>query len=661
MKGAAPNAMVFSEPPARLPDGFGACPLDEAQQAAAMRLCVVVRTIGAKSSEAGPFVILRETLDARVYLGCVTDRGGRVHRWVEIWVQDVTGLSRAVAGYREILNNSILDERWTERCEWFDRMKGEPNQPFGTGGIIRTGWESEHAAPIVIDTKKLEPVRLRDPRTGASWMLCREDAVLTGKGAPAYSTSTRRFLWQPESGEQSAILEVDESGLDLNAAGANADCVALNPAGGLMMVLPYAPMSYEQYVDALTGGAGDSPAGGELQKLLTAATVAGGAERGGWLMLTSNGRESKLVETLHLKLMAFAGAVAAVRGTLQSTQTPLLTLSAQSFRVKTADGPGIAPLWWTARVGLVQPGESVELPVPGTDVKYYLGGRPSAVTIYAPATIGRQSRGTGWIRLRSVTPGSQGVVLEGTLTTQERVTPGTNDLVWMRFTVGVEKLDIYAMIDASQAMAAGEVRFRTSPHALSDDAFAELKGALGAPIQDVAFELVPLVSSPCDMYALGVLAVRTLIADGRRPLPAALDEVLSLAGQAASLASDGGDLVSRIGTIMASDARFAEALGPHRLLFDSQTVAETFEIIPPALWNRVLAMIVRMLTGVGADAICRDFGDAPQGGIHKIFDAVSSDLYALLVACRSLIVPDHAQRNELRSVVTGCLATVRGG
>jgi hypothetical protein len=342
-----------------------------------------------------------------------------------------------------------------------------------------------------------------------------------------------------------------------------------------------------------------------------------------------------------------------------ATQTPLLNLSASSFRVRTADGSGVVPIWWTARVGLVQPGESIELPIPSTQAKYYVSGRGSKVSIYSPTMLGRSVQGRGWLRLRNVLADGNGTILEGTLATQERVQAGANDLLWLRFAAGAERIDLYAVVDAQQAMAAGEIRIRTLPHALDAELVASLKSALGVPIQDVSFEMVPLLSSPCDLYAMGVLAARTLLVDGKRALPVALDDLLSLAVQAGRGAGEGLDLAQRIEKVLESDARYAESLGPHRLLFDATTPAAAFVAIPPRLWSRVLAMIIRMFTGLGPDSICRDFGDAQPGGIHKVFDPVLTDLYALLVSSRSLLVSDFSMRTELRAVISECLTSTK--
>jgi len=656
---AIPPMTVFSELPSKLPAGYAAAMITP-ENSGVLRLCAVVRTeTGRPGVEGGPFVVVRELLDCRVYLGCVTDVAGRVQRWVELWVQDLTGLAASLPAYRDTLNNRILDERWAERCEAFDRLGGAVGAGFGSGGIIRTGFEVQHPMPIYIDTKRMVPLPARDRRTGALWSLCENDGLLQRKGAWAYSTTLSRNLYQADSGEDSPILPLDGGAPDPASLGLPADAAPFNPSGGLMMVQPYCPISYEQYIDAITGGPSDTPAGDSLQKMLSGATTSAGGKAGGWLMLGGTGIAGRLVEALHLKLMALANAVSAVRASVMASQTPMLNLSVNSFRVRVAEGTEIIPLWWTARVALCTPGEAVELPLTGTAAKYYLPGQSGGLSIYSPASAGRVVQGRGWLRLRNVLSEGEGVILEGTLATQERLQAGANDLLWLRFGVGATRVDVYAVVDSQQAMAAGELRIRTVPQALYPEVVTRLKAALGVPIQDVSFEMVPLLSTPCDLYALGVLGVRTLLTDGKRRLPDALDVFMSLAFEAGRGAGEGLDLARRVGQAFEADKRFVESLGPQRLLFDCGDPSEAFEAIPPALWHRTLAMMIRMFTGLGPDSICRDFGDAPAGGVHKVLDPVLSDLYALVVSCRSLIVSDHSVRSELRDVVSGCLSGTR--
>lgn len=92
---------------------------------------MVVKT-DAPEEAGGHFVSLREpAVDARVVLGCLVDAAGRVHQWIEVWVQDVAGLSHCPAIYREALSNRVLDERWVRRLDALERS--DP------AGVVRTG------------------------------------------------------------------------------------------------------------------------------------------------------------------------------------------------------------------------------------------------------------------------------------------------------------------------------------------------------------------------------------------------------------------------------------------------------------------------------------------------------------------------------------------
>lgn len=64
-----------------MPAGYAAAPVFPTETGA-VRLCVVVRTGDRKPGDSGPFVNLRDTVDARVVLGCLADRAGRIHKWV---------------------------------------------------------------------------------------------------------------------------------------------------------------------------------------------------------------------------------------------------------------------------------------------------------------------------------------------------------------------------------------------------------------------------------------------------------------------------------------------------------------------------------------------------------------------------------------------------
>jgi len=645
---------VFASVPARLPANFaaGAITPDNAP----LRICIIIRT-DAKPG-VSPLVPIRETLDARVYLGCITDAAGAVIRYVELWVQDPTGLGRAPAAYRNALTNHTLDERWV-------RMAND--LASSDSPIITCGWESTHPAPLFLDAKTQKIIPPRDERTGASWNLCTDESLLERKGLPAYGTTLSRHLYQPDLADTSEVLPVDliggEPSAIKSALGLAGTPISVNPGGGLMLVTPLAECSFEHFCDALSGHSGEAGDADSFLRVISAsalgATNGKPVKQGGWLGLSGVGQTGRMIEALHVKLMLLAGAASHLHAAARRSQAPLLNITADSLRVRLTPGLSTLPLWWAAQTVLVVPGEALELPIPNTSTKYFVAPSSGGMSIYAPASIGQIAGGKGWLRLRNVSSEGDGTILEGTLSTQERLAAGTNDLLWLRLSAGPTRIDLHATVDAGSAMATGELRLRTVPTRLTEGAVSHLRSALGVPIPDVAFELVPLLSTPCDLYSFGVLAVRTLLAGGKRSLPVALDDVLSLALHTGRDADSGRDLATRIGLAFESDKRFTESLGPQSLLVDCPDATNAFDAVPPRLWFGVLAFTIRCLTGVSPDSRCRDFGDAPAGAIHRVFDGPLEDLYALLSSCRALIVPDHALNREIRSVVKDCLASAK--
>jgi hypothetical protein len=239
---------------------------------------------------------------------------------------------------------------------------------------------------------------------------------------------------------------------------------------------------------------------------------------------------------------------------------------------------------------------------------------------------------------------------------QERLAVSAHDLLWIRLPLPSGRLDLYGHLYAAESLAQGEVRFRTLPQKLPESALAALRAAEGVSFARSPFEVVPLLSTPCDLYAAGVLAVRTLLVDDQTTLPIALDEVLSLARQVAAEHQPETRLGTRIRSILERDPRYAASLGPHRLVregLDPQTAAR---LLPGELWCDTLALVVSLFPGLGPDSGCRDFGDVPALALETVFNRPLEELEKLMVRSRSLIVIDWSFNQEIHSTIQGFLA-----
>lgn len=695
MSGPLPQ-FVFGDLPASLPSGFRCIPLTPEQQAGVARLCAIIHD--AKDGKPA-LVVLRELLDARVILGAIADAAGRVHQLVEIWTQDTKNLASALPTYRQNLSNRVLDDRWRARAQALGDAGGAGTAGgsgggggVGGGGRFSTGWEDAHPEPIFLDLKKGVPVRAVEKSSGSPWALCEDDEFLKRKGKEPYSTSLSRSLYAPMLGEKSPLIAVagpeaaDESAILANL-GLTPGTVPIS-LGGLMMVLPMAPLSYEQFVDALGGAGCEGSVESMLRERAARAAVNGEVGRAtsilasgaGWLGASSASPGRRLPEVLHLKLRLLAEAVGIVRAL--SEDGPLLNVSADSFRVHLARGGSAAaglPMWWTARVGLASPGEAIPLKIPGSDTPYFLAGS-DRLSIYSAATLGASTQGRGVIRIRRVVDASMGssggtppdrvglafgTMFECTLTTHERLSVGANDLVWLRFTIGGTRVDTYALADAKAGGGGGgELRLRTLAQELPPGVAERLTQGAGVPIPDAMFEVLPLLSTPSDLYSLGVLAVRTLLVNEGTSLPVALDEAMSLANALASeKPADGvSDPVqaasAALGRLLATQKRYLDALGCQRLVSEKVDPAIAAAMIPAALWHEVLAVVLRMFPAAGWFSRCKDFGDAPAGAPHRVYDGILDSLHALLTKTRSLIVADQGLSREVHQVVKELL--VRG-
>jgi hypothetical protein len=226
-----------------------------------------------------------------------------------------------------------------------------------------------------------------------------------------------------------------------------------------------------------------------------------------------------------------------------------------------------------------------------------------------------------------------------------------NDLVGFRLNLACGGVNLYAHLEADSAMAPGEWRFRTVAQKKNDAEVSDLRAAEGVPIPDVPFEIIPLLSSPCDLYSLAVIAIRILLVDNTNSLPVVLDETLSLPRQIEADYDESTSLEMRIRDIFDKDARWRQSLGPHHLTFDKITSEEAFNIIPGELWWTTLAIILRMFPGLGPETECKDYGDAQQGGLHKVFGRTLTDLDNLILRTRSLVVSNWKSNQEISGVL----------
>jgi len=639
---------------ATLPEGYIVIPIAEDQKAAALKICVLVRP--KPDPVGGHLVVLRDTIDAKVFLGCIVDASSQVLEWLELWIQNTESLINAASAACQSLSNAMLDNRWRRESLAFEHLEG--------AAIVKTGWESEHPLPTFLDIPTCSPVHPIDLNSGTPWKLCVDEGLLQQKNLPGYASSLHRYLYVPALGEESQLVPVT-SGAPTNAStkplseicGDPAQTIPLNPGAGLMLVKKHVPIGLEAFTDILSGAAWDGLKHGrsilDLDEQLNALRKDEAVlTADGRLFLETHGQCSRLVETFHLKIRLLADVVSSVHSMVYHLQRPLLNISPDNWQVKLGEPGRGLPFLWTARAVLSDPGDAIPLAIERSDLQYYLPAVESRTSIYRPLVTSLPTKGRASVRIRQVLPDtSDTTTIEGTFTTQERIEMARNDLVWFRLNLACGDINLYAHLEADSAMAPGEWRFRTIAQNMDVPRVSDLRAAEGVPIPEVTFEVIPLLSSPCDLYSLAVIAIRILLVDNTNSLPVVLDETLSLPRQIEVDYNESTGLETRISDIFNKDNRWLESLGPHHLTFDKITSDEAFSLIPSELWWTTLAIILRMFPGLGPEAECKDYGDAQQGGLHKVFERTIADLENLILRTRSLIVADWNSNQEISGVI----------
>jgi hypothetical protein len=315
------------------------------------------------------------------------------------------------------------------------------------------------------------------------------------------------------------------------------------------------------------------------------------------------------------------------------------------------------PLFWTAKVDLAESSCAMALFVGGNAARYFLPPELQGRSIYRPQARYSAERGTASMRVRKVLPPAQGgISVEATLITDERMNVTANDLIHVCLRIAGGRVDLYGHVDESEALAKGETRFRTIPQQLSPSERSALEELAGTSVPHATFEILPLLTSPCDMYALGVLAIRILLVDEENTLAVALDEMLSLAREIASTHTPDRNLGKRLQALFAKDARWAQSLGPRRLVRDAPTGDSAARIIPSDLWMETIGAIVRMFPGIGPDSYCRDLGDAPGTALEQIFDQPFDHFTLLSLRSRSLVLADWNQNLEIHDAIYEVIA-----
>ncbi|HEX3625672.1 MAG TPA: hypothetical protein VH280_09620 [Verrucomicrobiae bacterium] len=647
-----------------LPRGCVLAPIHRVDDSVLLLICVLAQSGGGGNANANaadnPFVLLREVPGVRIYLGAICDALGNIREWIEVQVQAVDVKQLEQSGRDELITNAFFDSQWRlDSAVWRKQLPES---------VVATRMEDENPAPILVKRSAQAPFA---PVEILPWRVCKDDAVLKANGLPGYSTSPFRYLFQPELKDAKTFIATTADapstpsveGLDqLKAAPGVA---VFNPGGGFVRIVRHSPMEVESYLQILEGRAWNE-ANAETTAFSPNSVY---AELKEWsanqkgLPFLLHGKASAaehLNEIFLLKLQLFHDLVKQVRGFVKVHQVPLLNLSPASFRVYVSRTGDLFPGLWSAESQLVKTGQAYPLQIQSTEHKYFIRLGKNEPTPFFPGSIGANTSGIASAQVREVQMSGDRVVLEGTLVAEDFLAADPHDLLWFKLPLGEERLELYGHLHKSEA-GPREARFRTLPAVLSEAVVAKLKGSAGVRFSKAPYEIRPLLSSPGDLFSLGVMGVRILLANNMKNLPVLLDEVLSLARRINDIAGEPQKRMAELQKLIQTDPRLYDMAGPGALVESGYTSKEAWAAIHGQTWLETISLLLRFFPDTGANAFCKSLGDVSPVALETVFDPALQNLEVLVLRLRSLFTPVFSGNEEIASVIAEQISKMGDG
>jgi hypothetical protein len=647
-----------------VPTGLMLAPIHALTEATPLSVCVFVKP--ARDELTGTFVLLQELPGARVYLGAICDAKGRPQECVEIWVQALELKDFALSGQPNRLTNYDFDQRWHAETEMW-----RANRP---AALILTGMEDQARSPVLIKRSARPDCPALAATETTGWRLCKEDALLERFGLKPYTTSPFRYLYEPQGAEPRTFLAT-APGIPVNAHVQGLERlteqgeakIVFNPYGGFVRVMRFLPLGFRDYADILEGrpwlgvGGGAAPLFqntiyGELQAWSSSPKSVP------FLLYGATQRAERLNEVFFLKLSLLHELFKEVHGYVRAQQLPLLNVTPSSFHVRLPSAGDQFPVLWSARCELTNPGQAHPLKIRLTEQKYFIRLGKTEPSPFLPEGLGAHSSGIGRVQMRGVRMDADGVVLEITLVAENELVLEPHDILWFKLPLSEEyqRLEFYAHVYSSTEGGTREAQFRTVPAKLDDSLMGMLKRTEGTTFQRAPYAIWPLLSSPCDMHSLGIVAIRILLANSRSNFPIVVDEVLRLARSLGKSPDDADRPLPNLKSLIERDAKVRELLSPRSLVDSDQSSDAAWSQIQRDLWLGALTVLLRLFPGHGAQSYCKSFGDVSPHAIETVFDRPIQELETLVACLRSWLLPSISSNEEIAEVLLEQLAPDKG-
>jgi hypothetical protein len=398
-------------------------------------------------------------------------------------------------------------------------------------------------------------------------------------------------------------------------------------------------------------------------------------------------------EVLLAKLALFADVLRAARDVVEHVGAHL-DLRPENVMVVAADAAPWTPGLWNLRAKILGAGAAARVFEGRPELPQDLFEPPeSPDPAYAPAILRDASLWSAPTRVKALTLTYAEPVGRGCLLRAECSGQGTPEDVGPRdslvATLETESFDVFDVAFRPSESREQKSTTRRGDRPLSLVAelpsiepwrLEALRAACGAPFTDVRIRVHRRLDAACDLHALGVMLLKTLLDNGpaREDDPFAGPEALRKAAEKflarRVFVSDAADGAERQRTALAAFAEEDEAYrsappearGPNppwfareRLFFDADDRARAEDSVPRDLFDDALLVALRLISdadgfGYGAEIDPKkpaSVFDAPMHDLRRVVDQLRAQLFGAARLNRDVNRAIDAARREARSTL----------
>lgn len=425
--------------------------------------------------------------------------------------------------------------------------------------------------------------------------------------------------------------------------------IPFNPHGGHMMVVKHHPVNLDRFlnwiygVDA-AGKTAEAPLSPVEHLALDWKTTRVSQST---LFLGEKGRWSHHLEMFHIKLMLIRGMFQEVKSLTAAHQMPLFNLSPSQFALELPSNLTGSPWLWGARVRLMVPGESMPVALPESQSMIFRKEGPSRSHAYLPEGLGLFSAGTGEVTLSKIMTNKERMfVIDFWLQVDDTLQLTEKDLVRVLIPLAEERVNLAGFM-SERDPATRRIRIQTIPMNFPEEKLLKLE-AVGV-FRGCPFEVLPLWSSPCDLFSLAVLAAKILLSGPGNPVSGVREKLRMIA---AGLPPQAGheDCSAWLERQFSSNKELQECLGPKHAGAGELQAEEAAELIPSELWRDVLIWLARLFPGWGAHSYCHGLENEGEA-LDVVFDAPLKDLDRLIETSRLALFSDYHMSDDMESLL----------